>query len=74
MLEHGKSPKDLETLLHQDQYTVDELSKLSGIGVYVIQRAAREGDLKAYIVDHHIISIQREDALAWLNRPGGVHG
>jgi len=55
-----------EELLHHDHYTPEELSSLLGISVYGIQQAARDGRLKAHIVDHHILSIRREDVLNWL--------
>ena len=61
---------DPATLLHQDHYTPEELAELLGMSVYAVRHAAREGELKAAIVDHHILSIRREDALAWLARQG----
>lgn len=59
----GRSP---EQLLHAEAYTEEELSKLVGIGVYEIRRAAREGHLRARVVDDEVISIRRDDALEWM--------
>jgi hypothetical protein len=44
---------------------------LLGIDVNVVRNAAFEGDLRAQIVDHDIISIRREDVLDWFQREGG---
>ena len=57
---------NLDTLLHQDIFTAEELASLLGMSVYVVQHAVHEGELKATIVDHHILCIRREDALEWL--------
>ena len=54
--------------LHHDHYTPDELARLLGIGERVIHAAARRGELKAFIVNHHVLDITRADALDWLNR------
>lgn len=58
--------RDPEQLLHAEAYTEDELSDLVGIGVYEIRRAAREGRLRARIVEDEVISIRRDDALEWI--------
>ncbi len=65
MAERWRHP-DPETLLHQDMFTAEELASLLGMNVYVVQHAVHEGELKATIVDHHILCIRREDALKWL--------
>ena len=59
----GRSP---EQLLRAEAYTEEELSELVGIGVYEIRRAAREGRLRARVVDDEVISIERGDALEWM--------
>lgn len=66
MSSHPVSGRDPEQLLHADAYTEEELSELVGVGVYEIRRAAREGRLRARIVNEQVISIRRDDALAWL--------
>jgi hypothetical protein len=66
MSSHPAKGRDPETLLHATAYTEEELSSLVGVGVYEIRRAAREGRLRARIVDEQVISISRDDALAWL--------
>lgn len=63
---HPEQGRDPETLLHAEAYTEEELSSLVGIGVDVIRRAAREGQLNARVVNDEVISIRREDALEWM--------
>ena len=53
-------------LLHQDHYTVEELARLSSMDHHLIERAVFNGQLKARIEGHRIVSIAREDAMAWL--------
>ena len=53
-------------LLQQERYTPDEVAELLGIGVHIIQHAAFSGQLRAQIVGHDIISLRRDDILAWL--------
>jgi hypothetical protein len=57
-----------EALLHRDHYSPAELSDLLGIGEHVICHDARTGRLRAYVINHHILDIRREDALVWLQR------
>ena len=66
MSSHPDGGRDPEQLLHAEAYTEEELSSLVGVGVYEIRRAAREGRLRARVVDSEVISIQRDDALEWL--------
>ena len=58
--------RDPEQLIRADSYTENELSELIGIGVYEIRRAAREGRLRAEVVEGEVISIRRDDALEWI--------
>ncbi len=53
--------------LHHEHYSVAELARLLGMSPAVIEHAAFTGDLKAFVVDHHILDILRHDALEWLN-------
>ena len=53
-------------LLQQERFTPEEVAELLGIGVHIIQHAAFSGELRAQIVGHDIISLQRDDVLAWL--------
>ena len=53
-------------LLQQDQHRADEVAKLLGIGVHIIQHAAFTGELRAEIVGHHILRLRRDDVLVWL--------
>ncbi|MDF3016301.1 MAG: hypothetical protein K0R44_1526, partial [Thermomicrobiales bacterium] len=49
----------------------DEVAELLGIGVHIIQHAAFSGELRAQIVGHDIISLRRDDVLAWLEARDG---
>jgi excisionase family DNA binding protein len=53
-------------LLRHEHYTPEELARLLDMSLYRIRHAAREGELPATIVDHHVLCIRREDVLAWL--------
>lgn len=64
------SDKSMDELMHQSDYTPAELSKLLDLPLTVIEHDAYAGKLKAYIVEHNIISIRREDALAWMGDRG----
>jgi excisionase family DNA binding protein len=58
-------------LLHQDHYTPDELARLLGVDLHLILQDAQCGRLKAYIVDHRVLDIRREDVLAWFEQRSG---
>ena len=66
---HNRNESDF-ALLQQDHYTVDELSKLVGMDHHLIERAVFNGQLNARIEGHQIVSIAREDAIAWLRDRG----
>jgi hypothetical protein len=62
------TPADREALfdlLHKDHYTADELARLLEVDPHLIHQDAQTGRLKAYIVDHHVLDIRREDVLTW---------
>ena len=61
----------LQELLLQDQYTPEEVADLLDIGLDVVRHAAFSGELRAQIAEHDIISIRREDVIAWVRAPGG---
>lgn len=61
----------LFNLLHQDHYTADELARLLGVDHHLILQDAQTGRLRAYIVDHHVLDIRREDVIAWLQSRAG---
>jgi aryl carrier-like protein len=61
----------IHELLQQDRYTPEEVSELLGIGLDVIRHAAFAGTLPADIEGHDIISLQRDDVLAWLQTRDG---
>lgn len=58
----------VEELLQHEIYTPEELARLLQMSLYRIRHAAREGDLRATIVDHHTICMRREDVLTWLRQ------
>jgi len=59
--------KSIDELLHQDDYRASELAELLGLPLTLIEHEALVGRLKSFIVDHHILCIRRDDALAWLD-------
>jgi aryl carrier-like protein len=61
----------IRELLQQDRYTPEEVSQLLGIGLDVIRHAAFAGTLRADIEGHDIISLERDDVLAWLRTRDG---
>jgi hypothetical protein len=60
--------ESIAQLLVKETYTPEEVSELLEIGTHVVRRACWDGALKAKIVDHHIVSIRRDDLLEWLDR------
>jgi hypothetical protein len=60
-------------LLQQERFTPKEVAELLGIGVHIIQHAAFSDELRAQIVGHDIISLQRDDVLTWLEARDGVN-
>jgi len=63
--------RSIAELLRQDHYTPEEVSELLGIGLDVIRHAAFAGTLRADIEGHDIISLQRDDVLAWFQTRDG---
>ena len=61
------SEPSIDELLHQQDYRASELAELLGLPLTLIEHEAHVGHLKSFIVDHHILRIRREDALAWLD-------
>jgi len=66
-----RAHRSIQGLLQQDRYTPEEVSELLGIGLDVIRHAAFAGTLRAEIEGHDIISLQRDDVLAWLQTRDG---
>ena len=59
-------------LLQQERYTAEEVAELLGIGLNVVRHATFTGELRAQIVGHDIISLCRDDVLAWLDERDGT--
>ncbi len=63
---YEQSDKTMQELMAQEALTPKELSRLLSIDVDRILTASFRGTLKAHIVDHDVISIDRKDALEWM--------
>ena len=61
----------LYELMWQDRYSPEEAAELLQIGLDVLRHAAFTGELPAQIIEHDIISLQRDDVLAWLEASDG---
>ena len=44
----------------------EELAMVLGMDLHVILHDAQRGEVKALIVDHHVLDFRREDAIRWL--------
>ncbi len=55
-------------LLHKDHYRPEEAAYLLGIDADVIYHAAFAKQLKAEIVGHDVVGIQRHDLIRWMER------
>lgn len=71
-LETPTEASDIERLLHQDQYRPGELAKVLSVDEAYLRQEALTGKLSAQILDHHVVSISRTDALNWLRARGGL--
>ncbi|MCA9860335.1 MAG: hypothetical protein KC438_11465 [Thermomicrobiales bacterium] len=60
------SEKSMQELMTAETLTPQELSRLLSIDVDTILTAAFRGSLKARIIDHDVVSIDRRDALEWM--------
>jgi hypothetical protein len=58
--------RSIDELLHADRYTDNELARLVGVPVWEIREEAFTGRLRARIVNHQVIDIERDDAMRWL--------
>ena len=56
----------IEELLHKQWYTVAEICELFRFSPLVVRRAARQGELHAAIIDHHVYGASRADLITWL--------
>ncbi len=63
---YDHTEKSMQELMTQESLTPVELSRLLSIGVDTILTACFRGTLKAHIVDHDVVSIDRRDALDWM--------
>lgn len=68
--EHEAEVNRIESLLKQETYSPQEAAEILGMRERAINSAVYGGELKAYIVNHDIVSIDRTDLIAWLRRRG----
>jgi hypothetical protein len=60
----------IESLLKQDSYTPEQVAEILEMRLRSIHSAVFGGHLKAHVVNHDIVSIDRSDLIEWLrNRP-----
>lgn len=61
-------PADMMSkLMHQEQFTAQELARLIDRPIELVTDAVYDGRLKAVVVEGKIVEISRHDALAWLS-------
>ena len=53
-------------VMQHDHYTPKELARLLGTETTLVCEEVFHGRLKAKVVNHHVVSITRDDAIAWL--------
>lgn len=58
--------RSMERLMLQQEYTPEELATLLDLPQTLIEHDAYTGKLKSFVVNHNVICIRREDAIAWL--------
>ncbi|MDI3342092.1 MAG: helix-turn-helix domain-containing protein [Sphaerobacter sp.] len=66
MFGHAHQPP--ADLLRRTYYTPEELADLLDLSPYFIRSEARQGRLKAVIVEHRVVYVRRDDVLDWLHR------
>jgi len=67
---HPRKPsmESIEELLKHDHYTVAEAAYLLDISPDILRHAILAHDLKAFIVNHDIVSLRRHDLLEWMQQ------
>jgi hypothetical protein len=65
-VEVRKLDESLWELMQHDHFTPKELGRLVGIEPAMICEAVFHGELQASVLNHHVVSISREDAIVWL--------
>jgi hypothetical protein len=61
-----QSRESIDELLHQSHYRPEQLATLLGMSPDVIVHEIHEHRLRAFVVNHHILDICREDVVSWL--------
>jgi excisionase family DNA binding protein len=59
---------EFDRLLHQECYTPAEAAELLSLSAHLVRHAARAGELDAFVVDHHVLTIHRDALLRWLEQ------
>lgn len=60
-----RTPESIFELLHHERYRAEDVARLLGIGVDAVRHAVFSGELRAEVIEHHILCIRREDVVAW---------
>ena len=60
-----RTPESVFELLHHERYRAEDAARLLGIGLSAVRHAVYSGELRAEVIEHHIICIRREDLVAW---------
>jgi len=55
-------------LLHQEQFTPQEVAYVFGMDIDIILQAAHRHDLPAIFIGHDVATIKRSDLLKWMER------
>lgn len=63
---HDAEVSRIESLLMNDTYSPQEAAEVLGMRERTINSAVYGGELKAYVVNHDIVSIDRADLIDWL--------
>jgi excisionase family DNA binding protein len=60
-----RTPASVFEMLHHERYRAEEVAQLLGIGLDAVRHAVYSGELRAEVIEHHIICIRREDVVDW---------
>ncbi len=64
--EHGE--RNMLELLHQEQYTPEEVAYVFGMDIDIILQAAHRHELPAVFIGHDVATIKRSDLLHWMEQ------
>lgn len=64
---HPQPRESIDELLHQTHYRPEQLADLLGVSVDLIVHEVHEHRLQAFVVNHQVLDIRREDVVRWLD-------